>query len=46
MSNYRNPILDLDDEPQSRSVQITFTFEKPVTRAEAAENLNESITHD
>lgn len=38
---YQNPVPDMDDEPQSRSVQLVFTFEQPVTRDEAAENLNE-----
>lgn len=37
---YQNPVPDVDDESQSRSVQVMFTFEQPVTREEAAENLN------
>ena len=39
--SHQNPIPNVDDESQSCSVQIMFTFEQPVTRAEAAENLNE-----
>ena len=40
MKKYQNPIPDLDDELQSKSVVITFQFEDPVTRSEAAENIN------
>lgn len=39
--SYKNPVPDLDDEPQSRAVTITFRFEDPVTRSEAADNINE-----
>lgn len=43
---YQNPIPSLDDETQSRQVHITFNFEKPVTTAEAADNINEWLkTH-
>lgn len=38
---YVNPIPDPDDEPQSRRITIPFKFEEPVTRKEAAENINE-----
>ena len=41
MPKYQNPVPDIDDEEQSRTVTIPFTFPVPVTRAEAAENLNE-----
>lgn len=38
---YLNPIPDPNDEPQSRTIAIPFKFEQPVTREEAAENINE-----
>lgn len=46
MKTYTNPIPDLDDEPQSRSITIKFFFKEPVTRSEAAENLNEWFQHN
>ena len=41
MERYMNPIPDPDDEMQSRTVMVPFTFSDPVTAAEAAENINE-----
>lgn len=40
MGTYINPIPSMDDEEQARIVTMQFLFEKPVTRHEAAENLN------
>ena len=41
MNNRPNPIPSVDDEPQSRTVRVGFTFERPVTAKEAADILNE-----
>lgn len=38
---YINPVPDPDDEGQSRTVTIPFKFEQPVTKQEAADNINE-----
>ena len=38
---YINPIPSPDDEPQSRTIMIPFTFQDPVTKEEAAESINE-----
>lgn len=36
-----NPIVGLDDENIARKVTISFTFDEPVTKKEAADNINE-----
>ncbi len=36
-----NPIVGLADENIARKVTISFTFEEPVTKKEAADNINE-----
>lgn len=41
MSEYINPIPSVDDEEQGRTVSIQFTFPHPVTKIEAAENINQ-----
>ena len=38
---YVNPIISLDDEYIARKVTISFTFDKPVTKKEAAYGINE-----
>lgn len=44
MEKYKNPIPSLDDEPQSCTVELRFSFDGPVTREEAARNLTEFFT--
>ena len=38
---YVNPIVGLGDENIARKVTISFTFDEPVTKKEAADNINE-----
>ncbi len=38
---YKNPIVSLDDENIARKVTISFTFDEPVTKKEAADSINE-----
>ncbi len=46
MNNRPNPIPSVDDEPQSRTVRLGFTFERPVTTKEAADILNEWLKNN
>ena len=40
---YKNPIPSLDDEPQSETVTLTFKFDCPATKKEAAEAIRNWI---
>ena len=38
---YVNPVVSLDDENIAKKVTVSFTFDEPVTKKEAADNINE-----